>query len=208
MEHGKFIVFEAIDGAGKDTQIELLKQKLEKSGKEVVLYSNIDNGLLKKIFRKMLTPCSDNFISSFHLSILILSDMAMTYKRIKLDMEQGKYVICSRWYLSSLAYGGGKSCREYDLIKDYIEILDIDPDLFIFISTSPEIAMNRLTSRSGNLERYESIDKLKAISELYTVAMNEQLAATVIVDGNYSKENVQNEINSHLYLLDRNTYGK
>ena len=203
MVKGKFIVFEGIDGCGKDTQIKLLKEQLENNGKEVVLYSNIDHGPLKDVCRSLLEPGNPNFVSSYHLSILVLTNMVITHKHIKDDLLAGKTVLCSRWYLSSLAYGGRKSDIEYDTIKSYIKTLNIDPDLFVYISTDPNIALSRITSRDETNERYDTIDKLNNIRNCYSKAISEQLSPSVIVDGNGPINDVFQEILSYLYFIDR-----
>lgn len=198
---GRFITLEGLDGSGKDTQLELLKKELEANGKEVVVSSNIDHGPLKESCRNLLTPGNKDFISSYHLSILILCNMAITYKKIKEDVEAGKYVLCSRWYLSSLAYGGRKSDEEFDVILSYIKSLNIDPDLFIFIGTSPEIAMERINSRAGDEERYDDVDKLHQITKRYRDAISSQLANTVIVDGNGTIDEVFEGIKKYIYKI-------
>lgn len=194
MEKGKFIVHEGLDGCGKDTQLGLLKKHLEEQGKEVVISSNIDHGPLGMATRKLLEPGNRDFVSSYHLSIVILCNMAITYKQIQKDIDAGKYVLCSRWYLSSLAYGGGKSDKEYRVILDYIRSLNIDPDLVIYLSISPETAMERINNRNGTAERYDDVNKLKNISEKFTHAIACTKVNVAIVDGEQSSENVFSEI--------------
>ncbi len=115
-----FIVFEGIDGCGKDTQIDILKQYLERSNHKVKIYSNIDNGVLASEIRDYL---SNGGISSYLLSFIVLANIVDTYRSIAKDIENGYTVLCSRWTMSSITYGGYKDKSQFNAAK----VLKVSP---------------------------------------------------------------------------------
>ena len=55
---GKFIVFEGIDGSGKTTQINLLKQKIENTGTKCLETREPSDGPVGVMIRQCLTEAS------------------------------------------------------------------------------------------------------------------------------------------------------
>ena len=73
MKKGLFITFEGIDGCGKTTQIELLKEELEKKGYTVLLTREPGAKGLGEKFREILLNY-DGEVSSNCESFLFLAD--------------------------------------------------------------------------------------------------------------------------------------
>lgn len=195
-----FIVFEGIDGCGKDTQIDILKQYLERSNHKVKIYSNIDNGMLASEIRDYL---SNGGISSYMLSYLVLTNIQDTYRNIKKDLDDGYIILCSRWTMSSIAYGGYKDEYKLNNVFNFAKTLDVKPDVILYIDIKPDIALSRINARGGVTERYDNIEKLIKISEAYTMLFdlnvdNELSKYVNIINGNETIHNIHKNIKQYI----------
>jgi len=144
MASGKLIVLEGIDGCGKDTQINLLKENLEFS-----LYK-----YPTKNFR-MLTDYLERKISLEHKSLflLFLADIVEEQKLIAEELDAGKTVILDRYVFSTIAYELGSF--GYDHAKTIVENIGfLKPDKVILMDISTEISQER-KKRQKDLDRYE-----------------------------------------------------
>ena len=97
-----YIVFEGIDGAGKSTQIELLKEWLEANGYEVETLVEPTGSEVGKLIRKILLR-SDSTTDRIQktLGLLFAADRMLIMDKLEDDK---KVFLSDRSFISSLAY--------------------------------------------------------------------------------------------------------
>ena len=194
-----FIVFEGLDGSGTSTQIELLKNALEKekgTDKIFVTAEPTENetGLF---LRKML---SGSFkVSEKTASYLFAADRCEHVwgkNGIAENCEQGKITISDRYLFSSLAYQS-QSCGfdlPYMLNKEFPL-----PKLLFFFEMPPEKSLERVQNRcqktGEKTEIYEKIEVQKRTYEAYQNVMrfyeeNEKEMQIIRVDASKSIEEI------------------
>lgn len=185
MERGKFIVIEALDGAGKTTQVHFLSNELMDLGflnhttKEC---TDLPIGkLLKSDYLSGKQQCSIDVIN-----ILMAADRLQHVTDAAMGLvprlERGTNFICDRYILSALAYDNYKLVDDYEnwLIGFYhtlemnrrsLELLV--PDIILFLDVDPETCFARIKSRKGSREVYEDLDRLVKIRMSYLYAIDE-----------------------------------
>ena len=165
MANGKFIVFEGIDGAGKSTQIALLKKALLKMGYTVhqtAEPTELDTG---KMLRAALSGKQER--TACEMATLFTLDRIAHNKEIGAAVEKGEIVICDRYYYSSLAYQG--SLCDYEWVKGMnVGCPEIRrPDLCIFLDLAPKDAIARITARGEATEIYEKEETLSLFRDTF-----------------------------------------
>lgn len=146
---GKLIVFEGIDGAGKATQVELLKQLLLTKKEEVSVFSSPRYDLpTGAIVKDALYGAYGDFVGlSPYLSALpYLVDFAAWQKEMREALKKG-VVICDRYVPSTVAYHSAKLSGEradefVRLIEEiaYEHIGIPKPDLVVYLHVPVETA--------------------------------------------------------------------
>lgn len=163
---GKFIVFEGTDGSGKSTQMKLLGKYLKERGVFSYLTCEPTQSPIGALLRSCLTGRiqADEHTVAALFAADRLDHINNPVDGIKAKIERGETVLCDRYYYSSLAYNGQFVSREWvaELNRPAMELLR--PDLVIFIDITPEKSMERVLRRGG-AERYESLEKQRAIRE-------------------------------------------
>ena len=165
MANGKFIVFEGIDGAGKSTQIALLKKALLKMGYTVhqtAEPTELDTG---KMLRAALSGKQER--TACEMATLFTLDRIAHNKEIGAAVEKGEIVICDRYYYSSLAYQG--SLCDYEWVKSMnVGCAEIrQPDLCVFLDLAPKDAIARITARGEATEIYEKEETLSLFRDTF-----------------------------------------
>ncbi len=103
MRKGTFIVIEGGDGAGKDTQIELLKKEF--SGNDFVYTREPGGTPLGKVLREMLLHESYGAVPLLTEVFLFLADRAQHTSEVVVPaLKEGKVVISNRSWISMVAY--------------------------------------------------------------------------------------------------------
>ena len=120
-----YIVFEGIDGAGKSTQIKLLKEWLEANGFSVETLVEPTDSEVGKLIRKMLQhPDAQSDKFQMTLGLLFAADRMLIMDKLE---DESKIFISDRSFISSLAY---------QKHADWIEVLNKyakKPDLLILL---------------------------------------------------------------------------
>ncbi len=166
MERGRFIVVEGLDGSGKSTQIAELSKNLQARGYHIFLTAEPTDYETGNYIRRIL---SDSLSKNMYLQgALFLADRLehITHPEygIRRQLEEGKTVICDRYYYSSFAYQGTQSDIEWvmDINLKCEEMLK--PDLCIFLDVEPQICKARLEQSRAKLELYEKdIETLRSV---------------------------------------------
>ncbi len=162
---GRFIVFEGIDGAGKSTQIEMLRQKLISEGRKVFITAEPTASVTGGILRDAL---SGNYKrSASELAAMFLSDRIFHNVNesvgINQALERGFDVISDRYYYSSFAYQGLDSDIDW-VINMNLNCPDVrKPDLCIFLDLDAEKSKTRIDTNRATVEIFENEETLNKI---------------------------------------------
>lgn len=150
-----FITFEGIDGCGKTTQIERLKNFLIENKYEVVTVREPGGTEISEMIRNVLLHSKNQISPVSELLLFNSARSVLVHEIIKPALNNGKIVICDRFFDSTLAYQGyGRGLNLEDVKKcNQIASNGLIPDLTIFLSVSLEISKSR-TDRT-EFDRFE-----------------------------------------------------
>ncbi len=149
---GLFITFEGVEGAGKTTQIVLLKAALEKDGLSVCVTrepggDKIAEGIRALLLYSEMTPRAE--------LLLFLAARAQNVEAvIRPQLETGGIVLCDRFIDSSVAYQGvarGLGRDETAVLNEFA-IGSVVPDLTFLMDLLPETGL----ARQGEKNRMEA----------------------------------------------------
>jgi len=155
ISQGKFIVFEGGDGAGKDTQIDLLKAKVNPD--DYVFVRDPGSTVIGEQLRNMVL--FDKHVARPTEMLLYLAIRAqMVTEKVKPAINAGKTVISNRFDLSTIAYQVyGRSRQDFlDFLKDASAFANegVTPDLVLFLDCPPAVGIER-TMAAKKLDRFE-----------------------------------------------------
>ncbi|MDH3365678.1 MAG: dTMP kinase [Thermoplasmata archaeon] len=160
----QFIVVEGIDGCGKSTAAKALTERL---GENVVLTREPTDSWIGTAVRSGDKQCSSPYLDA----LLFMADRAQHTLEIENWMDNGKIVVCDRYYHSTVAYQTAYLKRmslgdHFDWLLDANIRISIHPDLTFLLRLNPELALERAGGR-GDLSRFENLEFLKDVHENY-----------------------------------------
>ena len=175
MSGGRFIVFEGIDGAGKSTQVALLRERLEAMGRRVELTaepSSLESGLAVRRALSGKEPHSECEMASMFVLDRIAHNNHPTLG-IKALLASGADVICDRYYYSNLAYQG--QTTDYGWVRSMnLDCPDIlRPDICIYLDLLPEQSLERIRKRGEEMEIYENLERLSAVRSAFLTVIDD-----------------------------------
>lgn len=189
---GVLIALEGLDQSGKETQAQLLRDRLRQNGNKsrVVSFPDYGTSIGEEIARVMQGE------RDYPSDVMQLLYVANRYER-RSDLERwlagGLVIICDRYVASSIAYG---TAQDLDpaWLTDIQRFLP-EPNLTVLLDIMPETAARR---KAVGRDRYErDLALLNRVRKSYL----EQLQETwVRVDGEQSKEDVAEEVFSSVAL--------
>ena len=143
---GLFITLEGGDGAGKSTQIDNITRFFEKKGL-VVLHTREPGGTsISEKIRGIILDKDNTEMSPECEALLYASSRAQLLQQVILpSLNQGKLVICDRYYDSSFAYQAFARGLGLDFVKS-INAFALTygvPDLTLFLDLPPVDAFKR-----------------------------------------------------------------
>jgi dTMP kinase len=154
---GMFVVFEGIDGSGKDVQMELLAKHIRELDKyNEVLLAREPTHKAKKI-KEALSKEKDAFSGGKRLAELYVTGdrVPHTNELIIPVLKWGAFVLSSRYSMSTLAYQYAQGVPLNDLLKMHEKTKTLTPDLTFYLNVPFEVAKARKELRGENLEKFE-----------------------------------------------------
>jgi dTMP kinase len=194
---GKFIVFEGIDGAGKDAQAISLFGYLKEKKIDVELTREPSDGIIGKFIRENAKEISENDVFlNYKLGLLFAADrFDHIFGRGRIAdklYNDKKTIISTRYKFSNIAYNSNFA-EEEKFIK-YINKEFIEPDLVIYLDIDINTAFERINKRGG-VDYFETTKQLISAKEKYDKIFKKKKNKTVVViDGTKSIEEIQLEI--------------
>ncbi|MEN9827958.1 MAG: hypothetical protein RJA11_574 [Bacteroidota bacterium] len=147
-----FITFEGIDGSGKSTQIQLLKEMLEKRNHVVTTLREPGGNILSEQIRQLLLDSKEQVDPRCELLLFTAARAQLVSSVIRPALEAGKIVICDRYIDSSVAYQGygrGLSIESIESINDFATA-GLIPDITFIFDLSVDDAAKRAGFRSND----------------------------------------------------------
>lgn len=140
---GKFITFEGGEGAGKSTQIVLLRKALEQDGHRVTLTREPGGDKVSEGIRTLLLS---NEMSPRAELLLFLGARAQNVEEvIRPALNRGEIVLCDRFIDSSAAYQGVARGLGRDIVAslNQFAVSGVIPDVTFLLDIDPEVGLNR-----------------------------------------------------------------
>lgn len=190
-----YIVLEGIDGSGKSTQIQLLKENLENKGYNVTVVEEPTDSDIGQIIRERLKD--PEAVEKVHqiINALLFAADRLTHKKLIDDVKHDpeNIIISDRSYLSSIAY------QNDDVITtQWIEIINKympKPDLTILLDINEKEALKRCADDVSEAFEYEEF--LKITREKY-LRLSE-FAQMKRVDASLNRTKLQDKILGIIY---------
>ncbi|MCK9174132.1 MAG: dTMP kinase [Desulforhopalus sp.] len=161
---GLFIVFEGADGTGKSSQLRLLAQWLENSGYHVLMTREPSDGRHGRALR-------EHFYSRSELSPEKELEMFLQDRRDHLEnciqpaLAEGTFVLCDRYFLSTVAYQSLHGFSTEFLLKE--NEFAPAPDIAFILQAPLATCLRRITTDRGeqpnDFETRESLEKVDTI---------------------------------------------
>lgn len=160
MDRGLFITFEGIDGSGKSTQFNMLKEYLEQKGVDYIVVREPGGTTIgEKIREILLNKKNDKMVSRAELLLFEAARAQIVEEKIKPSLEAGTTVLCDRFFDSTIAYQGYARDLGLDRVMDLnMYATDgLEPDVTFLINVSPEEALRRRGVRGEADDRMEAL---------------------------------------------------
>ena len=215
---GFFITFEGIEGAGKTTQLNLLKETVQISEKHLLkeineeslldesIYENVfttENSVFTKepgstaIGKKIRTILLNNKIEFITELLLIYANRYEHLVRVILPaLEEGKIVFCDRYIDSTIVYQGKRGYLGRSLIDICNNLIGnyVHPDLTFLLDTSVDIANIRKTNRSSPNNRFDLENQEIIRAEYLELAKEEPNRFIIISDTGQDPDTINRHI--------------
>lgn len=191
---GKLIVFEGIDGTGKSTHINRLKEKLEERGVRVVTGYEPTHGQWGKKLRE--SASTGRLPIEEEVSLFLKDRQEHVENVIAPALARGEWVLLDRYYLSMMAYQGARGQDTAAIRRANEEFAPI-PDMVIWLDIPVEVAFERIGSR-GERDAFETEAMLTACRNTFASITDSWMRR---VDGNADIDTVSQRVWSEVSSL-------
>ena len=192
---GKFITLEGVDGAGKTTHIEFIKNYLSDLNINYVMTREPGGTALGEKLRGILLH--DEMNPQTETMLMFAARNEHIDKVIRPNLIKGAVVISDRFTDATYAYqAGGKGVKDekIDILKKWVQE-DLRPDLTFLFDLPVEVSIERL-NQTRKLDKFEREDKSfhKKIREKYLTLVEASPERFCVLNSEASIEKIQNQI--------------
>lgn len=208
----RFIVFEGLDGAGKTTLIEYVRNDLEKSQFSCVFVRDPGSTSLGEKLRPLILDPNERPVSKAELLMYEAARTQLVHEIIEPSLAQKKWVLSDRFYSSTIAFqSAARGLKRSDI--DWLNAFacnQLVPDLVIFIDITVEESQRRLLKRTSltqsqndRMEREDSSFH-ERVRQGYLLQAQENPSGWLVLDGMKSPDElfkiVQTELKAKKWL--------
>jgi dTMP kinase len=200
---GIFISFEGPDGSGKTTQIVMLREYLETTGRDVLLVREPGGTKISEKIRNVVLDNDNIGMNPVCEALLYAASRAqLTQEVIIPALDSGKVVICDRFVDSSIVYQGIARGLGEEMVGNINRYATAgrEPDITFLISISPEEGIRR-KNNERELDRLEleDIDFHRKVYEGYK-KLKANYDRIIEIDGTLEINDIQTIIREKIEL--------
>ena len=202
MHSSGFIVVEGLEGAGKSTVIDAIRDFLSKKGQVVVCTREPGGTPMAEAIRECVKhPWAEEEVTQeTELLLMYAARSQLVQNVIKPALASNYYVVGDRHDLSSLAYQGGG--RRVELTKLHqlrqLTLGGFVPDFTLYLDIDPSLGLERARGR-GELDRIEmaGLDFFKRARQVYIDTIS-SMPNAIQIDASQSVGEVKKDVLSAL----------
>ncbi|MDX1658255.1 MAG: dTMP kinase [Nitriliruptorales bacterium] len=194
---GTFVVFEGGDGAGKSTQIGLLRGALEEAGYDVVTTREPGGTEVGERVRDLLLDHGSAGLTDRTEALLYAAARAQHAEEvIRPALEKGAVVLSDRYVDSSVVYQGGAR----QLGEEKIEELNrwgtkrLEPDLVVLLDIDPEEGLARAGGEAPDRLESAGLAFHRAVNDAFRRRARSEPDRYLVVDASRPAEDLHAEI--------------
>jgi dTMP kinase len=160
---GALITFEGPEGCGKTTQIRRIADWLRaEHGVELLCTREPGGTAVGEQIRNLLQhdTAGETLSEAAELLLFNASRAQLVAEVIRPALERGAWVLCDRFYDSTLAYQGYARGLPLKPLREMIEfaVQRQHPDLTLLLDIAPEISAARQQQRGARADRFERLE--------------------------------------------------
>ena len=191
-----FISLDGIDGAGKSTQIDLLRQHLKANGASVECFRDPGSTKLGEAVREILLHREDIPLANTSEMLLYMAARAqLVAEQLRPALEVGTTVICDRFLLANVVYqgvAGGLNVEDLWAVG-FCATGGLSPDATIVLDIDPEVAVKRLQKDPDRLEK-RGIEYFRLVRKGFLEQITRAGGQCMVVNADQSIEQIHRQI--------------
>lgn len=166
VRRGKLIVFEGTDGTGKSTQLRLLGDYLQDKGHSILTTREPTEGRYGQKIRSLYMD-RDQYSREEELELFLADRREHVQQVLAPALEQGKVILCDRYFLSTVAYQGARGFDPEHILE--LNHFAPDPDLALLFQVPLDTGLSRITSGRGEeLNDFEQRENLARVAAIFS----------------------------------------
>jgi len=208
---GMFITVEGIEGVGKTTNMEYLRQLITAAGKALVVTREPGGTPLGEAIRGLLLdPEYKGMDPDCELQLMFAARAEHLDKVIRPAVEAGQWVLCDRFTDATYAYQGGGRGLDTEKIAALEQLVqgDFRPDLTLLLDVPVETGLERagFRSRPDRFEQ-EAVAFFERVRKAYLEMARRHDGRYRVIDAGLPLEQVQQQLSTALEEVLGNTGG-
>jgi dTMP kinase len=206
---GQLIVVEGADGSGRSTQIDMLRNWLERLG-----YPTVNVGLKRSMLvsRELEQAMRGNILGTRTLSLFYATDFADQLENRIIPALRSGFIVLADRYIYTLMSRAIVRGVEPSWIRDVYSIALV-PDAVFYLTVSPKILVERNLRKHAVLDYWESGMDMHRSSNMYSSFIEyqreiqkefkamQQHYGFETVNGNRSPRAIQNELRAKIEVI-------
>jgi dTMP kinase len=193
----KIISFEGIEGVGKSTQINLLKDYLESKGLTVTVLREPGSTITGESIRSILLDSKENLSEESELLLMFAARAQLISEKVLNNNVD--VILFDRFYDASIAYQGFGRGLSINFIKNLIDFTKCPtPDLTFLLDISVQDGFDRKIADIKDRIESSGDEFFNKVRNGYLEIANDQPGRIKIIDAMDSIESIYEKIIEHV----------
>lgn len=189
----KIITFEGIEGVGKSTQINLLKDYIESRGLSASIFREPGSTAIGENIRSILLDSKENLSKESELLLMFAARAQLISEKVKISNTD--FILFDRFYDASVAYQGYGRGLSVDFINNLISFINCpQPDLTFLLDISVENGFKRKIDDVKDRIESSGDEFFENVRQGYLEIAESQPERIKVIDAMGSIEDINKEI--------------
>lgn len=183
---GLFITFEGIEGSGKSTQAEALADYFTAHKIPFVVTREPGGTVISEKIREILLDTEHTKMNPETELLLYMASRSQHTKEVIIPaLEEGKHVICDRYYDSTLAYQGAARELDTNFIDQLIKFATYatSPDITFLLDVTLEESARRMKDRDKDRIEQEAKEFHQKVRDEFLNLAKKYSNRYIVIDG-------------------------